>query len=1122
MPPLAVVANNPTQPELVTPISYSILEEQFNIDININTQPLNLYSIDPTLIEYAKALRLYIELNIKFKENRKKGNVDEVYLINKKWYNIFKKHSLYNKMKYHFNNYAIYAEKSQTKKITFNPSISEIPPIDNNTLLIPMNTFLNDGDANNQFNKVLKPKLAYKKDFKEISKGMWNILYKYFKGDTPIIKPYSSHTDTPFKYQSIQIKLMFIPERQYISSKEYIETNIHEYIIYINDDEKSENICNHIQSIISADQNEHIKISMCNSNLELISMYKVQDAFDLQYVKQFLINNIENITSGKSLEIREIASKLNQPFIFSKTCFVQDNFKFLIEFNNNQLLFYTESISFQNPTSSTTVNEFHPYGYLPDGYSNGMGDYEINDFTFIEDEDLSHSPIDENNNLSGKVGLNNLGNTCFMNTGIQCLSNCELLTNYILSKTYIKHINETNPIGSHGDLIKAYAEVITHLWYGCKTVIGPYRFKKAISKFQEMFSGFSQHDTHEFLSFLLDGLHEDLNKVKNKPYITTQDENTNEFYEANKTWNIFKMRNQSLIVDVFYGLHRSMVYCQNPLCNYISTTFDPFSTLSLTVMSSSKEKGINCIFIFYDLTIKTFEFKMIINEEITEKAFRKKIHKLLGIGEYSFDIMIKASNEYDIIDPKKHYTIMNFINKRNPNIFLIQRPSFMTNEYDVDYTSIENKVKANIACILNNNEEEDEYTSHIIHDSIYLKENELGWIKVTLYQCIYNNAGSSFENISHCRNVYFNINWNNEEVYDCLFNYFMPILQEILLNQKTTNDNTNKENNNEINVPQDAQTIILNKIKQSLFKDLQLNTSPKSNNKTKGQNPHTNLNKLLACNYPFTLIYHQTRNCYRSKLSFDDKANQILRYDNKQFSLKNILSKNNINQSVYNEHEILFSIVWSQDYINIINNYLKPLSSQIDYNPSCKTEDPEIADLIQMLEAFVKKETLSEDNQWFCPKCCQEQTAEKKMDIYSCPEVLIIQLKRFKNQQKIETLVNFPIHQLDINNLVKKKDPSEITQYKYDLFAIANHVGGINGGHYYAYAKNWKLNKWFEYNDTYVSEIEESKLITKNAYVLFYCRKIERTQSQLEAFYNSEFKDIQLPKVVKQYMSANK
>ena len=62
---------------------------------------------------------------------------------------------------------------------------------------------------------------------------------------------------------------------------------------------------------------------------------------------------------------------------------------------------------------------------------------------------------------------------------------------------------------------------------------------------------------------------------------------------------------------------------------------------------------------------------MVINEEITEQAFRKKINKLLGIGEYSFDIMIKASNEYDIIDPKKHYTIMDFINKRNANIFLL-------------------------------------------------------------------------------------------------------------------------------------------------------------------------------------------------------------------------------------------------------------------------------------------------------------------------------------------------------------------------------------------------------------------------------------------------------------------
>ena len=58
----------------------------------------------------------------------------------------------------------------------------------------------------------------------------------------------------------------------------------------------------------------------------------------------------------------------------------------------------------------------------------------------------------------------------------------------------------------------------------------------------------------------------------------------------------------------------------------------------------------------------------------------------------------------------------------------------------------------------------------------------------------------------------------------------------------------------------------------------------------------------------------------------------------------------------------------------------------------------------------------------------------------------------------------------------------------FNLFGICNHIGSSNGGHYYSYCKN-SNGKWYEYNDSTVKEINEEKLITNNAYCLFY-RKI--------------------------------
>jgi ubiquitin carboxyl-terminal hydrolase 4/11/15 len=56
--------------------------------------------------------------------------------------------------------------------------------------------------------------------------------------------------------------------------------------------------------------------------------------------------------------------------------------------------------------------------------------------------------------------------------------------------------------------------LLQNIWNEESSVVSPWSFKKVIGEYQPMFSGFAQHDSAELLSFLLDGLHEDLNRVK--------------------------------------------------------------------------------------------------------------------------------------------------------------------------------------------------------------------------------------------------------------------------------------------------------------------------------------------------------------------------------------------------------------------------------------------------------------------------------------------------------------------------------------------------------------------------------------------------------------------------------
>ena len=82
-------------------------------------------------------------------------------------------------------------------------------------------------------------------------------------------------------------------------------------------------------------------------------------------------------------------------------------------------------------------------------------------------------------------------------------------------------------------------------------------------------------------------------------------------------------------------------------------------------------------------------------------------------------------------------------------------------------------------------------------------------------------------------------------------------------------------------------------------------------------------------------------------------------------------------------------------------------------------------------------------------------------------------------------MIDFPIKDL---NMYKYCVGYDNDKYVYDLFAISNHSGGIQGGHYWAYCKNTDGN-WYNFNDEDVSLINESNLISPQAYCLFYKKK---------------------------------
>ncbi|XP_027144152.1 ubiquitin carboxyl-terminal hydrolase 19 isoform X2 [Larimichthys crocea] len=749
--------------------------------------------------------------------------------------------------------------------------------------------------------------------------------------------------------------------------------------------------------------------------------------------------------------------------------------------------------------------------------------------------------------LPGFTGLVNLGNTCFMNSVIQSLSNTRELRDYFHDRAFEAEINCNNPLGTGGRLAIGFAVLLRALWKGTHHAFQPSKLKAIVASKASQFTGYAQHDAQEFMAFLLDGLHEDLNRIQNKPYTETVDSDGRlDEVVAEEAWQRHKMRNDSFIVDLFQGQFKSKLVC--PTCSKVSITFDPF--LYLPVPLPQKQKVLSVFYFAKEPHKKPIKFLVSVSKENSSTAevlesisrsvrIKAENLRLAEVGKNRFQRMFLPSHSLDTVSSSDMLFCFEVLSKDMAK----ERVVLLRVQQRLQVPNI--PISKCAACMKPPGSEEDKlkrctrcyrvgYCNQACQRTHW--PNHKGLCRPNT-----ESVGLPFlVSVPESRLSYSRLTQLLEGYSRFSVNVFQPPFQSGRTSPETSQCRADLPPvpAGSPDVPKDeamggSGTVGAADVEPespSLLPESQADcaqaSAPHSGESDSLSSSQTSLSTTRTTDSGFSepvssmscsLDPHAEKETSCEKAVRPEAAVTGYQHPSEsasghgsQFYIA-LLDSDNKEQRLDEREDLLadlpedatLELVWKNK--ERLKEYVLVSSKELEYeeDPGSLSETARAGHftLEQCLNLFTKPEVLAPEEAWYCPKCQQHREASKQLLLWRLPNVLIIQLKRFSFRSfiwrdKINDMVDFPVRNLDLSNFcIGQKDEMQQPPI-YDLYAVINHYGGMIGGHYTAYArlpsdKNSQRSDvgWRLFDDSTVTMVEESQVVTRYAYVLFYRRR---------------------------------